>query len=324
MRQPKTVCIYGFDGFDADVAINLRALYESLGFHVFQSRHFMPADILCIQRGADVDLAVPAYGQVHVFDYVGKPLHKMLLALSAQSSVHVFTSNLHRAANYRECADLNGINFHVQSPPVSVDVWRRKVSALKYPVVHVGNLKPFYRDGSDSHAAAFLARLSQLDVQVWGGGWDFGGKAIIARGQAKIHAVSEIYASSALSLGMMYPFQRHVTISGRFWQAPLNGCLLLSEAPPPSGEIPGVAVVQYADDGHLQELLHRDHDRTALQAEASQFWYEHFLSVKQAVSEALLSSQDSDPFSSWRKVIALRSAQPRDRLKKIAQDLRLR
>lgn len=271
-----------------------------------------------------MDLHVPDYPQVHVFDYVGKPLHQMLSALAAQDSVHVFTSSARRAASYRACTDLDGINFHFQLPPVNVDVWRRKVAGPQYSLVHIGNLKPFYRDGSDSDATAFLSRLSQADVQVWGGGWGSGGEAISAHGRARMHTVSEIYAHSVISLGMMYPFQRGITISGRFWQAPLNGCLLLSESPPPSDEIPGVAVVEYADGGQFETIIHRDHDRVALQAEASQFWYEHFASAKQAVAEALLDIENSGHRSTWRKVIALRSSQPRDELKRIAQALRLR
>ena len=38
----------------------------------------------------------------------------------------------------------------------------------------------------------------------------------------------------------MYSYQRDVTLSGRMWQAPLNGCPLISEPAKLAHDIPGV------------------------------------------------------------------------------------
>ena len=49
MTQPfksKTCLIFGMDGFDLCVSINLTLYYASLGFRVFLSRTLFPADVL--------------------------------------------------------------------------------------------------------------------------------------------------------------------------------------------------------------------------------------------------------------------------------------
>jgi hypothetical protein len=55
----------------------------------------------------------------------------------------------------------------------------------------------------------------------------------------------KFYQKNKLALGVMYSWQRGKTVSGRFWQAPLSGCTLLSEAVPMALNIPGVYQVNY-------------------------------------------------------------------------------
>jgi hypothetical protein len=90
-------------------------------------------------------------------------------------------------------------------------------------------------------------------------------------GKAGLFHVSAIYAKSNFAFGLMYPLQRNVTFSGRFWQAPLNGCYILSEPGLYTQLIPGVIETDYSISD-ITEKTKLSFDREALQKESQEFW----------------------------------------------------
>ena len=84
---------------------------------------------------------------------------------------------------------------------------------------------------------------------------------------------SNIYSKSKYALGLMYPFQRDITFSGRFWHAPLNGCYLFSEPGLYTKEVPGVIETDYSTENILA-MSSNLNDFEGLQKKAIYFWEE--------------------------------------------------
>jgi hypothetical protein len=103
--------------------------------------------------------------------------------------------------------------------------------------LHIANFKPM---GDDPYQQD-LARLARRRlVQVFGGHWDRLGLAT--------HGLSYLEANRQLAgawccYGLMYPYQRGLTLSGRMWQAPLHGCLVISEQGTNPLGLPGILEV---------------------------------------------------------------------------------
>lgn len=292
-----TCVILGVDGFDVDVARNLRSLYRKLGYSVVLARTPRPCDVLVIHRPPNAPVDTAAARSVHVFDYVGGPLEMFAENMSTKNNVHVFCSSEFRA---NEMATWSPhLNIDVLYPPVHVNNWIEPVSKVKWELVHIGNYKPSYADGSDEQGQLFLNQLVSTDTDVWGERWD--GLPIRTHGRLKTAAVSRVYSQSRAALGMMYPFQRPRSMSGRYWHAPLNGCYLLVEFGAPT-EVPGVG------DKPL-DFEESEQQRRARQAEAVSYWSAHYIAAARLVGPRLNPSS--------------LSPQPRERARGLATRLRL-
>jgi hypothetical protein len=203
------------------------------------------------------------------------------------SACHIYdyaalgTSDFHRAfPDIDECVviapggDASGIHapprevhgFH----PVVPALWRAgsrgRSRRIAYGYVHVGHRKP--NPGGDSFLLQMDAIAGGGRCHFWGKGWPAAGLTV--HGPASLHESQQIYRRSNFALGVMYPFQRGRTISGRMWQAPLNGCMLLSEAVPPEVSLPGVA--RCIDFMSAFDAPHQVPDASRLIEEACSFW----------------------------------------------------
>jgi hypothetical protein len=325
MVRTPTVLIYGHDGFDPDVVRNLRSFYGQLGFRCFQSRRLLPADVLCIIRAPESEMRVPAYSQIHLFDYVGKDVAQTLSGYAHPEDVHIFSSSPARVARIRELISTRGMGIHVQLPPVDVLAWRKRRARECFGVVHIGNYKPYYSEANaDPFASRFLSRIQDGSVKVWGRGWQGIAPRHQEMGRAALRNVSSIYARSKVALGMMYPFQRNETISGRYWHAPLNGCALLTELNSGIDHIPGVYQTDYTEESIGAALDVAERDRASLQDSATEYWRTHF-DVALAKFDALLDPARRRAGEHAReKRTAYNSNMTRDGLRAAAQVLRLR
>jgi hypothetical protein len=210
--------IYGHDGFDLDVLMNLLDTYRRLGFLVAYSNHLAPADLLVIQTPFDVALDLSTYTFIHIFDYVGLSISGLLESIPTGVDAHVFTSSTSRMDSLRS-GPTSIPTDNIQNAFIPVDL--KRFSGLprkrKHGMVHIGNFKPYYAEQIDKYATNFLQVIGEFDVDVWGSKtWETFIRKESFRGRAMLREVAPIYATSDFALGMMYPFQRGVTYSGRF------------------------------------------------------------------------------------------------------------
>lgn len=274
----KTCHIVGHAGFDLDVLYNLTSFYRSLRLHVFFSRTPAPADVLAVVRPQPMALPSRNYGFVHVWDYVGDAAERVIgFVRSAGENCIVLTSSEFRRRELVAAApELDG-RVTVLLPPVDVDMWTtRRAMPRRRPIVHIGHFKPYYADArsGDVYAERFLRLLCDEQAHVWGAGWR-GAEARNWHGALNPFRVSRTYATAGVGLGMMYPFQRDRTLSGRFWHAPLNGCALLSEPSVYSRVIPGVVETTY-EAADVERVTSGLSDGDDIREKAVHFWRDAF------------------------------------------------
>jgi hypothetical protein len=280
----KTCLIYGHNGLDLDVTFNLVSFYKKIGFKTVFSENLVDADLLVVIRAVDkpIDLSNFQFSLIHVFDYGGWGYDKFVTSINPVIS-YIFTTS----ETTREHL-INDFNFpeehlFVALPPVETSLWLAKERKVKFDFVHVGNFKKI-EDG-DLIRPQFIAAIQKFKANVWGLGWNLDNKDKY-HGKSGLFEVSDIYAQAKFALGLMYPFQRNVTFSGRFWHAPLNGCYLISEAGLYSQKVPGIIETNYTIDD-IKAKIQFTQSKTELQSLAIRFWDERYLDVKLIVLETI-------------------------------------
>jgi hypothetical protein len=274
--------LFGADGFDPDVVVNATRAYRKLGFMLVPSNEIREDfALIVVIRPPNRAIEFPVNSVVHIWDYVGSEISLFLGSLPKRDNVHIFVSSMHRFNALATQLVGQIINSRVMLLPVAVSIWSKSPKKLKHEVVHIGNLKGPLRSMGDQESQIFLERVREMKADVWGLGWDDLRFGIRYHGKAKLSTVSRIYSRSSLALGIMYPFQRNITISGRFWHAPLNGCALLTESLP-----------ELAMPGVISELSKNPTDlksRKLLREEARAFWLSHESDVLNHLEGTLLS-----------------------------------
>jgi uncharacterized protein Usg len=269
----KTCLIYGQDGLDLCVTLNLKVFYERLGLKVFFSEKLYDADMLVVARAYDsVDLSPYSYQLIHIFDYVGRDFDAFIHSVDYEKSFIFCTSEIKRQRIIEKTGFPSKQIFQT-FPPVETEFWIGKPKKIRYYIVHIGNYK-FSAEG-DIIKAKFDDEIQTSNVDVWGLGWDKIVKKGLYHGRLGTYSVPSIYAQSMFALGLMYPFQREVTYSGRFWQAPLNGCFLLSEPGLYTKEIPGIIETDYSHSD-IETKINTSHDRQLLKKEAKDYWEKQY------------------------------------------------
>jgi hypothetical protein len=264
-----TCLIYGHSGLDLDVTMNLVAFYRRYGFVVMFSNKLYDANLLVVIRGVDrlIDFPNYSYDLVHVYDYGGWDFDALLRSLPKEIS-YVFCTSAEKAYRIGQLG-FPFENIFLALPPVEICLWKKKIKKVKQFAVHIGNYKPI--DASDGMKVRFNNALNRLDVNIWGLNWQVVIDKSRYHGKIGLFNVSDVYASSVFGLGLMYPFQRNVTFSGRFWQAPLNGCHVFSEPGLYTAEMPGIVETDYSVDD-LESKFAGIIDRQALQVAAVDYW----------------------------------------------------
>lgn len=274
--------IWGVDGFDLDVVHNLVAFYRrELGLHPVLSAAASPADLLVVQRPPSHPVDLRGFGAVHVWDYVGQPIDALVADSPGAERMTVFCASEARARELTPAAARSGAQILPLVAPVPVDLWRSPRRTVRYGTVHIGNHKPYYRGGGDEYAARFFAALERARADVWGADW--GDHRLHTHGSLGLFRVSGVYAASSVAYGMMYPFQRSISFSGRFWHAPLNGCVLLSEPSLYAGEWPGVLSTDYTEDDITRAVASAPAANEVRDAAAT-FWQSHWRRAAETVS----------------------------------------
>ena len=266
----KTCLIYGHNGLDLDVTFNLVSFYKRLGFKTFFSEKLHDADLLVVVRAFNKEIDTLGYNfqAIHVYDYGGWGYD--LFVNSVNSCItYIFCTSEDSRKHLIEDLKFPKDNVFVALPPVDVYLWQSKRKKTKYKFVHVGNFKPI--DGKDALKEKFDNAIRYFRSHIWGLGWDI--DESLYHDKAWLFQVSSIYAQSQFAFGLMYPFQRNVTFSGRFWHATLNGCYLFSEPGIFTSLVPGIIETDYTIED-IENKLKANYNSLDLKKEAEKFWLE--------------------------------------------------
>ena len=232
MSSPPRCHILSIDFQDLDVIWNVRLFYLAAGFSLIREWVDSELELLVILRG-DPGLAHQGYvGTVHVFDYV-----KELQVDWRSRFPHAREIRL--ISLIRPDSLTDGVRWVQGYLPVIPEFWQqfpfRKRAGRP---LHIANFKPM---GNDPYQQD-LARLARRGlVEVHGGRWDKLG--LRTHGLSYLEA-NRLLAGAYCCYGLMYPYQRGTTLSGRMWQAPLHGCLVISEKGTNPLGLPGLLEVE--------------------------------------------------------------------------------
>lgn len=268
----KTCLIYGHNGLDLDVTLNLCSFYKRLGFKVFFTEKLYEADLLVVLRAVDAEIDITPFhfSLVHVYDYGGWDYDAFVNTIN-HAITYIFCTSEVKRERLIQHLHFPKEQVFVALPPVDVELWSKSLEEVQYEMVHIGNFKPIGND--DPIKQLFNEAIIHFKTNVWGMGWTIDKK--FYHGKTGLFSVSSIYAKSKFAFGLMYPFQRDVTFSGRFWQAPLNGCSVFSEVGLYSSKMPGVIETDYSIEG-LDRKIKNKVDRIALQKKATEFWTKEY------------------------------------------------
>lgn len=257
MKRSMKCCVMSYDYLDLDVWLNIRCFYRSAGYHVTTNRYEENTDLLVILRGHPCENARRHPGLVHVYDYVKELKIEWRAALPAASAIVLISLEPPTSAD--------GVIYVHGYLPIYPRLWQRRLAGKSSWPVHISNFKPM---AEDHYQQELLQLVLAGAVRVFGGRWERVG--VPAKSLSHWQA-NRLLAASSLCYGLMYPYQRGRTLSGRMWQAPINGCFVISEAGTNVMNCPGIIEVEHFDSATAHPSLCRD-SGLELCRQASDFW----------------------------------------------------
>jgi hypothetical protein len=290
--------ILSIDFQDLDVIWNVRLFYRAAGFELIREWLDPELELLVILRG-DPGLSHQDYaGIVHVYDYVKELQVDWRSRFPHAREIRLIS--LLRPPSLPE-----GVRWVQGYLPVIPEFWQqfpfRKRAGRP---LHIANFKPM---GDDPYQQD-LARLARRGlVEVHGGRWDRLG--LSTHGLSYLEANQRL-ASAWCCYGLMYPYQRGTTLSGRMWQAPLHGCLVISEKGTNPFGLPGILEVErFTPDTLLSVASIRECWQA--RSEATRYWQEATAQLARQLnlpayrgpSAAQLASCRRDRRSQHRRVV---------------------
>jgi len=283
----RPICrIVSSDYLDKDVYLNIRAFYRAAGYRLIPPTASVndashdQADLLVVLRGDNGCDLKDFHGPIHVYDYVKE--YAVNWELRYPSAAHVTvvalgSSSFHPGEDSQSASDDSSRVSRVDAYlPVIPALWMRPWSGKRQQPVHISNFK---RMGDDAYQLALLALIRAGVVRAFGANWQLAG---VRAHPLSYRQANQLLAASAWCFGLMWPYQRGRTLSGRMWQAPLNGCFVLSETGTDILGCPGVIECEafYADASILKLTPEACRD---LADEALAFWERHNRSLAAAL-----------------------------------------
>jgi hypothetical protein len=253
--------ILSIDFQDLDVIWNVRLFYLAAGFALVRDGSDPDLDLLVILRGDPGQAHREHRGIVHVYDYV-KELQVDWAACFPRAR------EIRLVSLFRPEPLADGVRWVPGYLPVIPEFWQRNPFRKKAGrPLHIANFKPM---GDDPYQQD-LTRLARRGlVRVYGGRWDRLGLAT--------HGLSYLEANRQLAdawccYGLMYPYQRGATLSGRMWQAPLHGCQVISEQGTNPLGLPGILEVERFTPETLLSVV-SIRECWQIRQDATRFWRE--------------------------------------------------
>lgn len=254
-----------YDYMDLDVYWNVKLFYLSAGFQVATNASPSDHELLVLLRGDPGDQLKTYRGIVHVYDYVKELTIDWRTRIPRAAQIVVVS--LSRPAGSESIGFVHGYL------PIIPELWQedpfRKRPQRPY---HISNFKPMREDPYQRD----LVRLGRHGlIQLYGNRWD--------QVDIRAHGVSyweanRMLASAYSCYGLMYPYQRGTTLSGRMWQAPLLGCFVISERGTNPFGCPGVIEVdRFSPDTLL--LADSIRDCWTLRQQATAHWREATIAI---------------------------------------------
>ena len=283
----RPICrIISSDYLDKDVYLNIRAFYRAVGYRLIPPTARLKgasddqANLLVVLRGDNGSDLKDFHGPIHIYDYVKEyavDWERRYPSASHVTVVALASSSFHPAEDSHAASDDSSRVSRVDAYlPVIPALWMRSWSGKRQQPVHISNFK---RMGDDAYQRDLLALIRAGVVRAFGANWQLAG--VRAR-PLSYRQANQLLAASACCFGLMWPYQRGRTLSGRMWQAPLNGCFVLSETGTDILGCPGVIECEAFHAGAATLELAPQACRD-LADEASAFWESHSRSLATAL-----------------------------------------
>jgi hypothetical protein len=266
-------CIHSFDYFDFDVFLNIFVFYRLAGFRISRSTSLIDCSLLVVLRGIPQQVTSQFHGDIHVYDYVKEiQVDYREFYPHARSITYISLS--------APLINSSGDHYVYGFLPVIPSIWTRdQPSKTVVKPVHISNFKPMELD---FYQKQLLSLIHSNRVTVYGSKWS--SVSVSARPISYLKA-NHLLASSFFCFGLMYPYQRGTSLSGRMWQAPLHGCLVISELGTNIFNCPGVLETSTYELDH--SFLPSTPSMLAL--EARFFWHEKTLKLADDLTLTLYS-----------------------------------
>ncbi len=277
---------------------NVRLFYLAAGYSLLREWDDSDPQLLVILRG-DPGLSHKDYGgTVHVYDYVKELQVDWRSRFPHAREIRLIS--LLRPAVLPE-----GVRWVQGYLPVIPEFWQQPPFRKRAGrPLHIANFKPM---GDDPYQQdlAHLARRGLVEVH--GRHWDRLG--LRTNGLSYLEANRRL-AGAYCCYGLMYPYQRGTTLSGRMWQAPLHGCLVISEKGTNPFGLPGLLEVdRFAPDTLMSVASIRECWQVRI--EATRFWQGATVELARQLdlpayrgpSAAQLASCRRDRYSQHRRVV---------------------
>jgi len=231
MPSQKRCNILSYDYLDIDVFWNIKLFYKAAGYRIDKNGQSSQYDLLVMLRGDPGNTLNSYTGTVHIYDYV-KEL-KFNWRSRMPHAREIFLVSLSKPEGQEHIQYVQGYL------PIIPELWQEKpFRKLPERPLHISNYKSISNDIYQQD----LVRLGQAHlIRVFGKKWE---KVDIRSHGVSYWQANRMIAKAYSCYGLMYPYQRGTTLSGRMWQAPLNGCFVLTEVGTNRFQCPGLIEVE--------------------------------------------------------------------------------
>lgn len=264
-----TCCILSFDYLDFDVFINIRVFYRLSGYKIKLSVLSLDTSLLVVLRGKPTRIYPEFTGVLHYYDYVRE--YELDMRQFFPNASTIYTIGLHESSSI-SLSD----HFVYAYLPVFPSIWQYRLPAIRRlpQPLHLSNYKPI---GHDSYQRQLLTLIHSQQVIVYGGKWH---SQNISSTQISYLSANNLLSQASYCFGLMYPYQRGSSLSGRMWQAPIHGCFVISESGTNIYNVPGVIEV----DTFLQPFYFPIECSLILRKSAAEFWLTQTSNLAQALN----------------------------------------
>lgn len=261
---PPSCSIVSFDYTDFDVLLNTSVFYRLAGYYLIPPSFNPHSDLLVILRGSPSVVQPEFHGLIHIYDYVREFTVDYRAFFPNASSITLIS------LVFPSSSSPTFDHFVFGYLPVFPQIWRLSLKNPKSSKpVHISNFKPM---NEDSFQKQLLTNIQLGLITVYGSKWE---RVNIRTSPLSYLSANRLLSKSMLCFGLMYPYQRGATLSGRMWQAPIQGCVVITEPGTNLLHCPGVLEVK--DFLSIPSTLVKD--PLILSDLASDFWYSHTLAL---------------------------------------------